>query len=448
MIHRIARYIVDARENRASRLSKDVTLKRIFDLVCAVGAGWNEPAVDAVRATAASCLATGEIPIWFTGTGSSCLGAAWANSAAASALDLDDGHRRARRHPGAAVIPAAFAVAAETGAELEELIASIAIGYEVGVTIAAARTTYGTTGTWASYAVVAAAAALRRTPLGVLEHALAIAGESAPNSLFMSAPPLSVPAPGSSDIKEVIPWSVVTGLVALDLAEGGFTGPRNVLDSSLLFSFADAPPIGESEYISNAYYKLYCCCRHIHAPLEATLRLIEQYKFDPTAIEAIEVETYAGALRISNKSSPASLVDVQYSIPYCVALAALAGPESLLPLTEGALTLDGASALARKVSLAINAEFEDNFPAKTLARVTIVCEGHRYVSQVTEPRGEAGDPPSWEELAAKYVAATRLYATSDQQRQLLAAFEQLRSESDLKPLKRCLADSFKRVHRA
>ena len=39
--------------------------------------------------------------------------AAFANSAAASALDLDDGHRAAGGHPGAAVIPAVFAVAQE-----------------------------------------------------------------------------------------------------------------------------------------------------------------------------------------------------------------------------------------------------------------------------------------------------------------------------------------------
>ncbi|MEM5439365.1 MmgE/PrpD family protein [Paraburkholderia diazotrophica] len=441
-VHRVASYVVEARGKRVSGFVRESALKRILDLLCAVGAGAGEPSVVAIRATACKYLGSGDIPMWFTGTGSSVVGAAWANSAAASTLDLDDGHRRARGHPGAAIIPVAFAVAAEIGAGLEELIASIVIGYEVGVTIAAARTTYGTTGTWSSYAVVATAAALRRTPCSVIEHALAIAGESAPNSLFMSAPPLSLPTPESSDIKEGIPWSVVTGMLALDLAEGGFTGPRNILDSGLFYGFADMSPLGESLHICNAYYKLYCCCRHVHPPLEATLRLIEQYQLDAKAIEAIDIETYSGALRIANQTEPASLVDVQYSIPYCVALAALAGRESLLPLTMDCLSYEGVSALANKVSLTVDAEFEKQFPAKTLARVTIVCGGRRYVSQVTEPRGEAGDALSWEELKAKYIAATRLYATGAQQEKLLAAVEELRSKADLEPLKACMTASF------
>jgi len=82
-----------------------------------------------------------------SGLSSSVIGAAWANSAAASALDLDDGHRLARGHPGAAVIPTAFAVAHETGATLEDIINAIVIGYEVGVTICTARVVYGSTGT-------------------------------------------------------------------------------------------------------------------------------------------------------------------------------------------------------------------------------------------------------------------------------------------------------------
>ncbi|MBB5446945.1 MULTISPECIES: MmgE/PrpD family protein [unclassified Paraburkholderia] len=441
-IHRIASYVVEARGRRVSGVVRESALKRILDLLCAVGAGASEPGVVAIRATACRYLGSGDIPMWFTGTGSSVVGAAWANSAAASVLDLDDGHRRARGHPGAAVIPVAFAVAAEMGAGLEDLIASIVIGYEVGVSIAAARTTYGTTGTWSSYAVVATAAALRCASCSVVEHALAIAGESAPNSSFMSAPPLSFPTPESSDIKEGIPWSVVTGMLALDLAEGGFTGPRNILDSGLLYRFADVSPLGESLHICNAYYKLYCCCRHVHPPLEATLRLIEQYQLDAKAIEAIDIETYGGALRIANQTCPATLVDVQYSIPYCVALAALAGRESLLPLTIDCLTYEGVSALANKVSLTVDAEIDKQFPARTLARVKIVCGGRRYVSEVTEPRGEAGDSLSWEELKAKYVAATRFHATGAQQEQLLAAVEELRSKADLEPLKACMSTSF------
>jgi 2-methylcitrate dehydratase PrpD len=55
------------------------------------------------------------------------------------ALDLDDGHRAAGGHPGAAVIPGVFAVARELGAEWPETLAALTAGYEVGVRIAAGR---------------------------------------------------------------------------------------------------------------------------------------------------------------------------------------------------------------------------------------------------------------------------------------------------------------------
>lgn len=150
---------------------------------------------------------------------------------------------------------------------------------------------------------------MRRTSGDVIEHALAIAGESAPNQLFASAP-VRIPAPEGSDVKEGIPWSVMTGLIALGLAEAGHTGPRNILDSALHYHFPDDLSLGSALHIRSAYFKLYACCHHVHAPLDALRHLIEQHGIDADAIDAIDFETYSGALRISNKAQPAHLVDM------------------------------------------------------------------------------------------------------------------------------------------
>lgn len=124
--------------------------------------------------------------------------------------------------------------------------------------------------------MVATAPALRGTAADVVEHALAIAGESAPNQLFASAA-AQVPPPEGSDVKEGIPWSVVTGLMALGLAEGGHTGPRNILDSSSHYRFADDLNLGDELHICRTYLKLYACCRHVHAPLDALLALMAEH---------------------------------------------------------------------------------------------------------------------------------------------------------------------------
>lgn len=423
MVGRIASYIEEARGRSVPEPARQAALKSVLDLLGAAAAGIDDPATVAVRNMVHSFVGAGGTPIWFSGMSSSVLGAAWANSAAASALDLDDGHRLARGHPGAAVIPTALAVATETNATLEDVISAIVIGYEVGVTIGAARTSYGTTGTWSSYAVVATAATLRRTPRDVLAHALAIAGESAPNQLFTSAAD-PVPAPESSDVKESIPWSVVTGLASLGLAEAGHTGPRNILDHPHHYRFPDELSLGSFPHICNSYFKLYSCCRHAHAPLDAMLQLIDQHGITADDIDAITVESTSAAMRLPNRIHPANLIDIQYSIPYCLALAAVVGARALLPLTVEALMQDGVSALASKVELALSPGLDARFPAETLARVTITCGDRSYMSDVTAPRGEASNPLSWTDLEAKFKVATRLVASDAQQNQVLSALHE------------------------
>lgn len=423
---RIAAYVEATRDGHVPQPAREAVFRCVLDLLGAAAAGINHRGATAIRATALTTMGEGSVPIWFAGASTTVIGAAWANSAAASSLDLDDGHRLARGHPGAAVIPTAFAAAHETGATLEDIINAIVIGYEVGVTVGAARVVYGNTGTWSAYAAVATAAALRRTSRDVLTHALAIAGESAPNQLFSSAP-AQTPAPEGSDVKEGIPWSVVTGLVALGLAEAGHTGPRNLLDSALHYRFPGELSLGSALHICNAYFKLYACCRHVHAPLDALLHLIDQHGIDAHSIDAIEVETYSGALRIPNNSHPAHLVDVQYSIPYCLALAVIVGPHALLPLTAEALEHDDVTALARRITLSLDPTLDARFPAETLARVTVTCGGHRLVSDVTAPRGEATNPLSWAALEAKFRTTTRMVATDAQRNQVLSAMNDARA---------------------
>ncbi len=421
ILARIVSYVDTARQEPVGHLPRQAALRCILDLLGAAASGINQSGVLAVRNAALATMGLGDVPIWFSGTTSSVVGAAWANSAAAAALDLDDGHRLSRGHPGAAVIPAALAIASETNASLEDTLRAIIIGYEVGVTIGAARTTYGNTGTWSSYAVVAAAAVLRRTAPEILAHALAIAGESSPNQLFASAPAPRNPAPEGSDVKEGIPWSVVTGLVALNLAEAGHTGPRNILDSTRHYRFPDDLRLGVNPHICNTYFKLYACCRHVHAPLDAMLQVLSRHSIDPRAIDRVEVESTSGALRISNRDNPTNLVDVQYSIPYCIALATLHGPEVLLPPTPSVLGQSAVVDLARKVTLSLNADFDARFPAETLARVTVTVQGQRLVSDVTAPKGEASDPLSSAELEAKFRAVTRFSLTADHEDRILAA---------------------------
>ena len=436
-VGRLASYIEEHRGGRCDEAVRDAALKCVFDLVGSAAAGFDDAGPAATRSAACELYGTGEVPIWFSGRRSTAVGAGWANGSAAAAMDLDDGNRWARGHPGAAIVPAAFAVGQEVGAGLEDILTAIVIGYEVGVTVGSARTTYGSSGTWTPYGVVAAAAALRDTPRPQIEHALAIAGESAPNQAFASAPAPRDPHPEGAAVKEGIPWGVVTGLTAVRLAEAGHTGPRNILDSGPHYRFPDGVAPGGDPHILRTYFKPYACCRHIHAPLAALLDLMSRNGIDGRGIETMAVDIHAAGLRISNKADPENSVDVQYSIPYVLALAALHGPETLMPVTAEALGMPEVVDLARRVSLSLDETFDAVYPETIVARVTIVSGGRRYVSEPTPP---AGEPlMSWDELEQKFDLVTRKAMTEAQRRRMSDAVGALRAGM-MEPLLECLAE--------
>ena len=438
-IEALAAYVHAARTAPLTAEGREAALRCILDLVAAAASGVEAPGPRAARQAAQALHGSGELPVWFTGERSTLLGALWANCAAAAALDIDDGHRIARGHPGAAIIPAAFAVARQVRASTDELLKAIVVGYEVGIAVGAARRHYANTGMWSGYGVIAAAGYLKGSAPDELAHAFAIAGASAPNQLHAGAGP-AFPALEGTDVKEGIPWSTVTAISSLALAENGHTGPLPLLDTDSHFRSEDiAADLGSKLYIARSYFKFLCCCRHVHAPVEALLELIERYGIGADAIGAIEVDTYSGALRLTNRPDPEGFTEIQFSIPYCLGLVALHGRAALLPLTEEYVEKPEIVAIARKVSLRLAPEIEARFPAETLTRVTVIANGQRYVSEITGPRGEASAPPSWQELQEKLRIVTRRTASDDQREGLLQAVSALR-DGDHAPLFAALAD--------
>ncbi len=65
----------------------------------------------------------------------SCIHAGFANGMAAHANETDDSHTLGRFHPGCAIIPTAIAIAEKENSSCEDLLKSIALGYDVGVRI-------------------------------------------------------------------------------------------------------------------------------------------------------------------------------------------------------------------------------------------------------------------------------------------------------------------------
>ena len=208
---------------------RSAAVRTVFDLLAAAVAGRATSGGAAALKAAQAAWGAGPAACWLSDLHLSVPGAAFVNSAFSSMLDLDDGHRAASGHPGAAVIPAVFATAEAHGADTERVLTAIAIGYEIGVRIAAARDV-GTlhtfdSGLWCGQGAAAAAGWLRGLAPARLANAIAIAGTTAPGQTATAYTKLM-----GNHVKEGIPFATAMGLVAVELAAAGFTGPVDFLD--------------------------------------------------------------------------------------------------------------------------------------------------------------------------------------------------------------------------
>ncbi|HGE6810376.1 TPA: MmgE/PrpD family protein [Pseudomonas aeruginosa] len=432
--HELARYAASSSAIPLSRTTRETVLKCLLDALGSAAAALDLPGVMAARQGAAQLLGQGPVPIWFTGAHGSLGAALMANSAATAALDLDDGYRRARGHPGAAVVPAALAALGDDPEiPADELAAAFVAGYEVALRVAIARPSYAPSGAWSAYGVIAAIGRLRGVSTEHIAHALAIAAQAAPG----------LPALAGivgSDVKEGIPYGCLAGLAALEMARAGATGPLGIFDDPALFDAqAMLDGLGGTLLIEGTYFKPYGCCRHIHGALDAFLALRQQHAFEPGDIAALEVHTYRATFNLANRAEPVSLVDAQYSVPFCLAAVALGGAGALLPLRQTQLRDPNLLQLAQRVTVQHDAQIEPLFPARSPSRVTVTLQdGQRLESPVVDPRGDPIRPLAWDDLVAKFRQVSAHTLSDEQQRTVLASLERF-AQGDTAPLRQALA---------
>ncbi|NPU13432.1 MmgE/PrpD family protein [Bradyrhizobium sp. 83002] len=378
--------------------------KCVFDLMTAAIAGYETPNAMAVRRIASMTWGHGTAAMWFSGEQSTAAGATFVNAACACSLDLDDGHRAASGHPGAAIIPGVLSLLGSPSLDGQRALAAIAVGYEMGVRISSARDLRSVptvnSGLWSGQAVAAAVGWLRGLSPGQIAHAISIAGTTAPSQ---SATPYT--RFRGNSVKEGIPWGAANGVLAVDLAKQGFTGPIDILDSSERYDRARLlDGLGASWLINSTYFKPYSCCRWIHAPIDALLSLLRDHDIHPDAIIGIHVETFGRSLTLSNEVAPGTLEGAQYSLPFCLGVAAISGAAALLPLSSDSLRDQRAIEIAGRVRMTVNPEFDLMFPAAVPGRVRITTASGVLEQTVLAPKGEPTNPMSWDDIGAKFLA--------------------------------------------
>jgi 2-methylcitrate dehydratase PrpD len=320
-------------------------------------------------------------------------------------LEMDDLHRESVTHPGCAVVPAAWAVAAERGSSGRDFLRAVLAGYEavcrIGTAVGRAHyAVWHNTSTCGPYGSALAAATLLELREEPKVWALGNAGtQSAGFWQFLEEGAMSKHLHAGR--------AAEAGVLAAELAARGFTGPEQILEGRKGFFVAACPDADPARVLAQpdapwqltlTSIKPWPSCRHTHPVVDAALELHGRARFE--SIAAVHVESYAAALALCDNAAPKSEYEAKFSLQHCAAAA----------LTDGAVTLrsfDGAArtrlaTLAARTKAAIAQEYESAYPDRWGARVTVrTSAGEALVAERAACKGDPENALTPQELRAK-----------------------------------------------
>jgi 2-methylcitrate dehydratase PrpD len=362
--------------------------------------GMQTPVAEIMSRIATGQLKGNEATVLVSGVRTSAAGAALANGFAGNALDIDDGYRLVKGHPGACILPVVLTageiVSGRTG---KDFLEAIIVGYEVAIRAGLIRhalySTYHSSGSWGAIGGAAAAGKLLRLNEETILHALGTAEYHAPIAPMMKG--IETPSMG----KDSIGWGCFVAMMSVLMAREGFTGIQPI--------FEDTPDplwienLGDQYEIMNLYFKPYAACRWAQPAVEGALKIAKQAGLFVNDIEKIRIFTFAEADALSRKY-PENTEDAQYSMSFPIAAALIdgeVGPDQVLPPR---LFDKDIKCMMDKIDVVVEDRFQSEFPDKALAEVAITTKDGKILSSgIVSARWDSGsDTPTDEELEEKF----------------------------------------------
>jgi 2-methylcitrate dehydratase PrpD len=335
--------------------------------------------------------------------------AALVNGTAAHALELDDAS--GCDHSGAVVVPAVLAaLPLAAGAGEGDLIAAVAIGYDLGRRVLEASGGYDvhnnagwhSTGTCGVFGAAAAVARVLACDEATTRNALGIAGSFASGTwAFMSEGAMT---------KRLHPGhAAAAGLFAVLLARSGMTGPAAILDApwgGFLPTYAgdkaDWPALtiglGRDWRIHRSSIKPYASCRGTHAAVEAMLKFRSEGA-SPENLAAIRVNVHPTIVRMCGATEVSTLLDAQMSLPYALSVALVNGGADLPMFSEAVRRDHAVLEQARRVEVVESREPMSNVAAEL---VLDFRDGGQRRLRVDVPVGSATNPLPDDGVIGKY----------------------------------------------
>lgn len=410
----VASWIAGLRHEQVPQPVRAALRRLVLDTLGDALFGRDQPWTEAVRnwaIMAAPAAGTRQARLWGE-PGTRLLrpaDAALVNGTAAHAYELDDYHN-AKLHPGAVVIPAAFALGEALGADGAKLETAIAAGYEVMIRSALALGPgparlrgWHLTAVCGPMGAAAASAVL----LGLDEErtawALGLAGTQS-GGLF------AFTADGTASKRFHPGRAAQSGIMAAELAELGLSGPTKIYeaaDGGLLSTFVDKADaaqltdgLGSTWHGADTSFKPYSCCGSLHPNVDAALELRPGWRKGGRVRVGLAkvVDVQCGY-----DYEAGSELNAQMSARYCVAAALLDG--AVLPAQFAPERIADAqiTQLAKAIELVHDPELDQLYPQHFAGWVECeTAQGKLERAWLKDPSGSPLNPMMQDSLQRKY----------------------------------------------
>lgn len=379
----------------------------LADCIGVIGAGMQEPEMRAFIPLHLLSAAEGKASVIGTRIKTNALSAAFLNGMAGTWLELDEGNTLSKGHPGIQIVPAAFGYAQEHPVSGLELIAALAVGYEVSSRINLAGNIRPAIHPHGTFGVIGAALAVARLKGLARNDYVRLMNIAAALPVAASYRTLDE---GATVRNVFTGHSAFMGMTAVGLVEAGFTGESDgvrrtygeLLGDGFDVALAVAG-LGEEWMSAEGYFKLYPTARSIHPAIDAVERALSRAAIVAEDVASVSVRTFNLATRKAQKDVTTAF-GAKFSIPFALATYIVHGRATLECFGEQALCNPEVQRLTRLVQVGEDVQMTASYPGKQPCEVVVTLKnGHRYRGVCDIVRGEPGRPNTLAQVQEKFM---------------------------------------------
>ena len=370
--------------------------------------------------------------------------AALLNGTLAHSLDFDDTHAEASLHSSAPILAAALAAAEMNKSSGQQLITACVVGYEIQIRLGLAggssshyKKGFHPTATCGIFGAAAAAGYLMGLTKEQYISAFGIA-------LSQSAGSMQFLTDGAWTKRSHVGQAAQNGLSCAIMAAEGFKGPSKAFEGQWGYfqSYASGGDmekaidgLGKKFETLNLGVKPYPSCRYSHAAIDGIIELKNELGFSTAELDDIDIGLSETALNIigyplSDKQNPKSVVDGQFSMPFCAAVTVKSGGLKWDDYKNHLNDSDTLS-LCNKIKVSPDKDAEECCPEYMSAKVKVVVKGKKYEKFVKIPKGEPENFMEDSEFISKFRSLTEPYLSNERIDQLTGSMLKLDQSNNI-----------------